>query len=369
MTRDPFVYDHLISRPSIRAGESGKSQTLVALLDIATALTSTKTHEDILAVLVKVIAQVVDVVRCSVILVGKDQPRGKVVATHENPSSAGFAIELAKYPEIAEAVTSGESVLIDDVTTDPRMREVLATFKGLQICSILVIPISYRDEILGTLFLRTSRPRRAFTPDEWLFCQTAAKMAANALLGLAEQQRLREQNAQLANQAALDPLTGLLNHRSLAIRLEQCFATAQRYGRPLSYLMLDLDQFKKVNDTLGHDGGDQALRRVAQAIIQAMRKSDVAARYGGDEFAILLPETDGYGAVVEAERIRRAVEQIRLDKSLHFITVSIGTATFPASSTRSKEELMRHADQALYHAKANGKNRTVSFGTDGVQAA
>jgi GAF domain-containing protein len=249
------------------------------LLDIATALTSTKTHEDILAVLVRVIAKVVDVVRCSVILVGKDQPTGQVVATYENPSATGFPIELVKYPEIAQAVASGESVLIEDVTTDPRMRDVIATFKHLDIRSILVIPISFREQILGTLFLRTSRPHRVFTPEEWLFCQTAAKMAANALLGLAEQQRLEEQNAQLANQAAHDPLTGLLNHRSLAIRLEQAFATAQRYGRPLSYLMLDLDHFKQINDTFGHDGGDQALQRVAQAILQAVRKSDVAAAW------------------------------------------------------------------------------------------
>jgi len=91
-----------------------------------------------------------------------------------------------------------------------------------------------------------------------------------------------------------------------------------------------------------------------------MRKSDVAARYGGDEFAILLPDTDAYGAFVEAERIRRAVEQIRLSRQ-RVISVSVGTATFPAPSTKTKEELMRQADQALYLAKTAGRNRTVSF--------
>lgn len=350
------------------SNEFGESRALGGLLDIATALTSTKTHEDVLGVLVRVIAKVVDVVRCSVILVGRDQPTGQVVATYENPTATAFPIDLVKYPEIAQAVASGESVLIEDVNTDPRMKGVISLFKHLDIRSILVIPISYREEILGTLFLRTSRPRRVFTPDEWLFCQTAAKMAANALLGLAEQQRLEEQNTLLANQAAHDPLTGLLNHRSLVIRMEQAFATAERYNRPLSYLMLDLDRFKQVNDTFGHEGGDQALQRVAQAILQAMRKSDVAARYGGDEFAILLPDTDAYGAFTEAERIRRAVEQIRLDQP-HALSASVGTATFPGPSTRNKEELMRQADQALYTAKTTGKNRTVSFATNGQQAA
>lgn len=352
----------------LNTSEFAESRALGGLLDIATALTSSKTNEDILTVLVRVIAKVVDVVRCSVILVGRDQPKGQVVASYESPSVSGFAIDLVKYPEIAQAVESGESVLIEDVNTDPRMKSVIASFKHLDIRSILVIPISYREEILGTLFLRTSRSCRVFTPDEWLFCQTAAKMAANALLGLAEQQRLKEQNAQLANEAAHDPLTGLLNHRSLAIRLEQAFATAERYGRPLSYLMLDLDGFKQVNDTLGHEGGDQALRRVAQALLQAMRRSDVAARYGGDEFAVLLPETDAYGAFTEAERIRRAVAQIRLDPP-HLLSVSIGAATFPTPSTRSKEQLMRHADQALYTAKTSGKSRTVSFGADSQKAA
>ncbi len=346
----------------------GETRALGGLLEIATDLTSTKTHEDILVALVRVIAKVVDVVRCSVILIGKDQPTGQVVATFENPSTTAFPLELAKYPEIVEAVASGESVLIEDVDSDPRVSSVVSTLKHLDIRSILVIPISYRDQILGTLFLRTSRPHRAFTPKEWLFCQTAAKMAANALLGLAERQRLVEQNAQLANQAAHDPLTGLLNHGSLAIRLEQAFAAAERYGRPLSYLMLDLDQLKEVNDTLGHESGDQALQRVAQAILQAMRKSDVAARYGGDEFAILLPDTDAYGAFVEAERIRRAVEQIRLSQQ-HLVSVSVGTATYPAPSTRTKEELIRQADQALYLAKAAGRNRTMSFAATGQEAA
>lgn len=350
------------------SNDFGESRALGGLLDIATALTSTKTHEDILSVLVRAIAGVVDVVRCSVILVGKDQPTGRVVATYENPIATAFTLDLAKYPEIAEAVTSGQSVLIEDVDTDPRMSDVMPLLKHLEIRSILVIPISYREQILGTLFLRTSRPGRAFSPKEWLFCQTAAKMAANALLGLTEHQRLMEQNAQLANQAAHDALTGLLNHRSLSIRLEQAFAAAQRYGRPLSYLMLDLDQLKEVNDTLGHESGDQALQRVAQAIMQAVRKSDVAARYGGDEFAILLPDTDAYGAFVEAERIRRAVEQIRLN-SQRLLSVSVGTATFPAPATRTKDELMRQADQALYVAKTTGRNRTVSFATNGHQAA
>jgi len=130
----------------------------------------------------------------------------------------------------------------------------------------------------------------------------------------------------------------------------------------LSYLMLDLDQFKCVNDTFGHDGGDQALQRVAQAILQALRKSDVAARYGGDEFAVLLPDTDAYGAYVEAERIRRAVQQIRLNRE-YLVSVSVGAATFPAPGTRTKDELMHQADQALYMAKTGGKNRTVSFST------
>jgi diguanylate cyclase (GGDEF)-like protein len=318
--------------------------------------------------LVRAIANVVDVVRCSVILVGKDQPTGQVVATFENPSAQTLTLELWKYPEIAEAVSTGQSVLIEDVEADPRMSGVIGSLKHLEIRSILVIPISYREQILGTLFLRTSRPARAFTPKEWLFCQTAAKMAANALLGLAEHQQLMEQNAQLANQAAHDALTGLLNHGSLAIRLEQAFAAAERYGRPLSYLMLDLDQLKHVNDTLGHECGDQALQRVAQSIIQAIRKSDVAARYGGDEFAILLPDTDAYGAYVEGERIRRAVEQIRMNQQ-HPLSVSVGTATFPSPTTRNKEELMRQADQALYVAKTTGRNRTVSFTASGQEAA
>lgn len=340
----------------------GESRALSGLFEIATALTSTKTHEDVLQLLVGVIARMVEVVRCSVILAAPGDAAGRVVATYENPALKSLSIDLAKYPEISEAVGSGQLVFIEDIVADARMQSVAPLLAHLDIRSILVIPITYREQVLGTLFLRTSRPRRAFTAQELLFCQTAAKMAANTLLALAEHEALVELNEQLATQASRDPLTGLLHHGSLALRVEQAFAAAERAGRPLSYLMLDLDQFKQVNDTFGHEGGDQALQRVAQAILQAIRKSDMAARYGGDEFAILLPDTDTYGAYVQAERIRRAVQQIRL-KPEHLLSVSVGTATFPAPGTTTKEELMRQADQALYMAKTGGRNRTMSFAT------
>lgn len=344
------------------------SRHLEGLVEIASALTSTKTCEDILSVLVRVIADVVDVVRCSVILIGQHQGVGQVVATFENASLKALTVDLEKYPEITEALKTGQVVLIEDVHHDVRMKGVVASLKHLDVCSILVIPITYREQILGTLFLRTSRPQRAFTPSELLFCQAGAKMAANALLGLADHQRLVEHNEELANQAAQDTLTGLLNHGSLLTRLDQAYSLAERYGRPLSYLMVDLDHFKHINDTFGHQEGDHALQRVAQAIHQAIRKSDVAARYGGDEFAIVLPETDAYGALVEAERIRRAVGHIRLSHQ-HPLSVSIGVATMPSPVTSSKEDLMRQADQALYLAKTAGRNRTVSYATTVSQTA
>lgn len=347
----------------IRMNELDGSKQLEGLLEVAGALTSNKSHQDILGVLVSVIAKVLDVVRCSVILVDPNQPTGRVVAaTYEQPSPGVPSIQLSKYPEIAEAVASGQAVFVEDVHHDARMTGVASNLTHLDIHSILVIPITHRDPTLGASYLRTSRPRRSFTPQEILFCHTAARMAANALLGLTQYQRVVQDNEDLTNRAPYDPLTGLLNQGSLLAHLEQAFAIAGRHKRSLSYLVIDLDDFKNFRDAYGQEESEQGLQCVANAIRITLRKSDIAAREGVDRFALLLPETDAAGAMVEAERIRRTVREIRVGDD-GALSVSIGVATFPSPTIQSKEDLMRQADHALSVAKASGKNRSISLTT------
>lgn len=157
-----------------------------------------------------------------------------------------------------------------------------------------------------------------------------------------------------------DELTGLFNYRYLQQRLDDEIERARRYGRSLSMLMLDADDFKKYNDTHGHVAGDIALAEIGTVLHAAVREIDVVCRYGGEEFAVLLPETDAEGAFVVAEKVREAVAShsfLDADGNRGVrLTVSIGLATYPASAA-DREELLRQADDALYNAKTTGRDR------------
>jgi diguanylate cyclase (GGDEF)-like protein len=157
-----------------------------------------------------------------------------------------------------------------------------------------------------------------------------------------------------------DELTGLNNYRYLQQRLDDEIERARRYSRSLSLLMLDADDFKRFNDTYGHIAGDTALAEMAEVLRAAVREIDVVCRYGGEEFSVILPETDAEGAFVVAEKIREAVSSHNFadaeGERVVTLTVSIGLATYP-STAADQEELLRQADDALYSAKNTGRDR------------
>jgi len=156
-----------------------------------------------------------------------------------------------------------------------------------------------------------------------------------------------------------DPLTGLYNRRYLVDRLAQEMNRVDRYGGTLAFAMIDLDGFKPVNDKYGHVFGDRLLRAVATEISRSLRTPDVAARYGGDEFAVILPQTQPEGALRVCERIRKAVDQLALNAGDEpvSVTASLGVANYPGELISTAEELVHAADEALYGAKRGGKNR------------
>lgn len=161
----------------------------------------------------------------------------------------------------------------------------------------------------------------------------------------------------------LDGLTEVNNRRFLDTRLEEEFNRFKRTGRKFALAMVDIDNFKYVNDTFGHHFGDLVLKRMSQTCSSNLRTSDILARFGGEEFCIVLPDTDQEGAMVICERIRLAVESMRVacnnDAEVP-ITVSIGVAVTD-SSLESYERLLKNSDAALYASKANGKNRVTAF--------
>ncbi|MBA2380250.1 MAG: sensor domain-containing diguanylate cyclase, partial [Blastocatellia bacterium] len=170
--------------------------------------------------------------------------------------------------------------------------------------------------------------------------------------------RLKDQAGQYKQLSVTDPLTGLLNRRYMDPRLAEELKRSKRHGFPLALLLLDIDDFKSYNDTFGHPAGDSALRKVAEVLKASLRGVDVAARWGGEEFAILLPNTKTDEAFLIAERIRVEVETAEMPKRR--ITVSIGIAT-ESPEIDTSGELIQAADFALYEAKNRGRNTVCIF--------
>jgi len=176
-------------------------------------------------------------------------------------------------------------------------------------------------------------------------------------------QEVQEQNRLLQEMANRDGLTGLYNHRYFHEQLSQDFLRARRYHETISCVLLDIDFFKKFNDTYGHQTGDVVLRALSEVIERSIRESDLAARYGGEEFALIMYHTDKAAATEAAERLRQMVEdhEVKDNGNVLHVTISVGVATFPHEKIHDAKELIEFADQALYKAKENGRNRVEAY--------
>lgn len=175
---------------------------------------------------------------------------------------------------------------------------------------------------------------------------------------------LRLRAAELERASLTDPLTGLGNRRQFDLRLREEFRRAERYRDSLALLLVDLDHFKAINDRHGHLCGDDLLRSVSGALGASVRSIDIVCRYGGEEFAVLLPRTSLEGAAAVARRTALAIAEARLeteDGSLLRVTASVGVATFPGEDVHEPTDLVRAADSALYRAKRAGRNRVCSY--------
>jgi two-component system cell cycle response regulator len=193
--------------------------------------------------------------------------------------------------------------------------------------------------------------------------ELVARVRAGArLVGL--QQRLLVLNDTLSHSSRLDGLTALYNHKYFQEKLALEFEASQRYGRPLSVAMIDVDSFKQVNDTYGHAVGDRVLELLAKALVAETRSTDIAARYGGDEFALILRETKLDAALHCSSRIVDATRLMRIetDDAAVRVTVSIGLAAIPHRRVVSAKHLLEYADRALYRAKRSGRNQVQAWG-------
>jgi diguanylate cyclase (GGDEF)-like protein len=226
--------------------------------------------------------------------------------------------------------------------------------------SVLVVPLFVRNRVMGSLQLfgeRTDSFSREDAQLLWILSLVAESMLARDY-----------SNETLLRFAFTDFLTGLKTRGYFEQQLDLELARAERRGTQVAILMIDIDHFKRLNDTYGHQAGDIVLRDIAAILTRDLREIDTAARYGGEEFILLLPETDLQGAKLVAHRLRHAVEHASFftgargqagGESEH-ITISIGVALFPEEAI-FKSDLLEASDAALYEAKARGRNRVVPF--------
>lgn len=242
------------------------------------------------------------------------------------------------------------------LVTRGRHPEGDALLSSLHSASALVLPLSVENRVLGSLQFY-SDSATAFTAEDAQLLWILVLVTEN-LLG-------REYaNEALLRFAFTDYLTGMKTRGYFEQQLEQELKRSDRRRSPLALLMIDIDLFKKINDTYGHHVGDQILRDISTILMKDMREIDIVARYGGEEFVIVLPETDERGAVLVAQRLRRAVEAANFfagsPDEIRKLTISIGVAVSGQDGLH-RRELIEAADSALYEAKAQNRNRVITY--------
>ncbi len=255
---------------------------------------------------------------------------------------------------IKAAIENGTPLVFQDVKTEPRWERIKGVNDHVQ--SWMSVPLIAEGKPIGIITLSSSEVK-AISEAGLKLTSIAASQAASAI----ERARLYEETKRLA---ITDEKTGLHNFGHFKFLLGTEIKRAKRYGRPLSLFMIDVDDFKIYNDCHGHLDGDRVLEQLGKTIRQSVRDIDFPARYGGDEFAVILPETDEAEAYAAAERLRACIEQRHVPNQGVLpggkLTVSIGTSSYPTSAD-TKDDLIRNADAALYRAKREGKNKVVMW--------
>ena len=328
---------------------------LHTFLNLSKTLSATLNMEELFRLALHLIGRSLHVDAYSQMLLDEAGERLVVKAAFGLPEDGALGQTLRLGEGISGLVAqTGQALLVPDVSAEPRFLEQ-ESFR-LQRGSFICVPLRIKGrEVIGVLNAQKPDPHGFGLGDLDLF-QAVANQVAAALENAQLYQRTKELSTR-------DDLTGLFNRRHFFDNLEKEVQRARRYRRVFSLLLLDLDDFKGYNDTYGHLKGDEALKEVARLLLASTRRADIVARFGGEEFVVLLPEINAQGALVVAEKIRTAMDQYpfagRTTQPGGKMTVTLGLATYPADSEDGLE-LVDLADRALYLGKQQGGNRTCA---------
>jgi diguanylate cyclase (GGDEF)-like protein len=341
---------NLLKRQRIYSQLQKEHLMLRKLKDGGTKLITSLKIDDIAPSLIDAVYSIVPQERVSIALL---VPKGE---HFEMVRQIGFALPEGSLFDLGTTRIGlvGKSREPDYISDLKNERSPVLPFKIHDEGSLFMMPFSYEKELLGILVFLSPIPN-AVRPYQIELLKVLGNQAASSLANA-------KFHSEIEKMARTDGLTGLFNHRNFQERLNDEFRRLERFSSPLSLLLIDIDFFKKINDSYGHPAGDEVLRGVSRTIRETIRNVDIPARYGGEEFAALLPGTSHEGALRMAERLRESIEKRKFlieGKELR-VSVSIGAATSPHDAV-TKEELVERADKALYYAKRNGRNRCVPW--------
>jgi diguanylate cyclase (GGDEF)-like protein len=320
-----------------------------ALLTAIEQIQNHKTQESLNVAICETALEVSSAVSAALVRWRPDKQKGSVrYTTHGFRHQAPYALDSGTL--VANACRDAMPVLIDDMSI--LSADAALFFEkdgGWRIGSLAVVPLIRHEQVIGAIVVASDQPGR-ITADEVRHINTLGAVSAASL-------EIVWEIDEVTRRARIDALTGLSNRRAFDEQFKRLLNETDRFGQPLSLILADIDHFKQINDTWGHEAGDEVLRRVAKQLAEGVRTVDVCARYGGEEIAMLLPQTAVMGAADLADRLRRAIaaKPMKVKGAEIAVTVSFGVASYP-EVVATRDGLFRAVDNALYEAKAAGRN-------------